>query len=101
MRYTRGELLAALQSGGWYVRFEAGVSERGTCLSVLPTGYIIVTASDHGRYFRRPLVADQSDTNRVATCISNLVASSPEFSALESYYRELGAHIGATFSGSR
>ena len=94
MRMTVDEVSALAKAGGFYAKFVDGVGDDGTCGVVVPSGFLVVTASNNARTFRWSLVADENDVSRVRHTLRNMLEAFPEFRNPDTCYPQFCQSLG-------
>ena len=89
----RDRLVALINDGGWFCRFENGNTARGHSMIVIPSGFMILTAADGATMLRWPLVSDEADKQRVSSGLHSLLDSFPEFRAESQGHAQLSSYL--------
>ena len=97
-RMTMQNIKDHIDQGGFFCRFEQGVeATTGNTGILIPTGFLILTASRDARVLRWSLTSDEADTARVRDTLRNCVQSFPEFRTPEAGYMQFGQALGVQF----
>ena len=92
-RSTVDDLRAMVRDGGWYCSFVNGSTCDGSCLLVVPSGFMVAVAGANARGLQWTLMmADESDKTRVKATMSGMLSSFSEYKQPGSVYLPLASH---------
>ena len=83
-----------VDTGGFLCKFNDGLTSAGECGIILPSGYMILTASHNARVLRWSLVADDQDKARVKETLRNVLADFAEFRNPNLGYIQFASYMG-------
>ena len=87
------ELTRMVSVGGFKVKFKDGVTQDGSCIVSIPTGYVIVTAACNCSYLRWSFCGDDRDRTRVQQALQEILDSFPDLKGTAGY-ADFGRFLG-------
>ena len=83
-----------VDTGGFLCKFTDGLTSDGECGIILPSGYMILTASHNARVLRWSLIADDQDRARVKETMRHVLADFAEFRNPNLGYIHFASYLG-------
>ena len=80
--------------GGFLCKFTDGVTGDGECGIIVPSGFMILTASENARILRWSMMSDDNDRARVKESLTNMLTSFDEFTNPNHGYVHFARHLG-------